>query len=212
MLQDACNLADTRGAAMAPTHATEADKPLPVFRRPTREDALDFACAAFMEEARVEIGVLAAQLSISRVTLYRWFGTREKLLEQVLVQLAGGFVAAGRAEAEGDGDERILDFTRRLMQATVKSHPLRSFVEREPQLALRLLIGSRGAIHDSIVQAVSEVIAETDSPQRAQALHHNIDVVVRVGTTLQWATLAIGEEPQTDEAVAILRALLNADQ
>jgi len=134
----------------------------------------------------------------------------EKLLEQVLVQLAGDFVAAAKAEAQGEGDERILDFTRRIMDATVHSHALRSFVEREPQLALRLLIGQRGAIHDRIVQALTEVIAETHSHARAQALAHNVDVVVRVGAALQWSTLAIGEEPQTEDAVDILRVLLNA--
>jgi AcrR family transcriptional regulator len=195
---------------MASTQTTQLDKPTPIFRRPTREDALDLARAAFMEETRVEIGVLAAQLSVSRVTLYRWFGTRDKLLERVLVQLAAGFVAAGKAEAQGEGDERILDFTRRLMDATVHSHPLRSFVEREPQLALRLLIGQRGAVHESIVQALSEVVAETYAPELAEALRHNIDVVVRVGTALQWGTLAIGEEPHTEEAVEILRALLTS--
>ncbi len=196
---------------MAATGATHTDPSAPLFRRPTREDALELARTAFLGETRVEIGVLAAQLSISRVTLYRWF-TREKLLEQVLVQLAGDFVAGAKAEAQGEGDERILDFTRRIMDATVHSHPLRSFVEREPQLALRLLIGQRGAIHDRIVQALTEVIAETHSPARAEALQHNVDVVVRVGTALQWGTLAIGEEPQTEDAVDILRVLLTAGQ
>ncbi len=46
--------------------------------------------------------------------------------------------------------------------------------------------------------------------QPASALEHNIDVIVRVGTALQWATLAIGQEPQTEEAVDILRVLLSA--
>jgi AcrR family transcriptional regulator len=190
--------------------ATRTAEQTPIFRRPTPEDALEFARTAFLNEERVEIGVLAAQLSVSRVTVYRWFGTRDQLIEQVLVQLAGTFVAEGRAQAAGDGDERILDFARHIMDATVRSHPLRSFVEREPQLALRLLIGPRGAVHDSIVAAFREVVAETHSPEHAAALEHNIDVVVRAGTSLQWATLAIGEEPQTEEAVDILRTLLLA--
>ncbi len=184
--------------------------PAPLFRKPTRQDALDLACAAFLEEARVEIGVLAAQLSMSRVTLYRWFGTREQLLEQVLVQLAGGFVEGARAEASVEGDERVLDFTRHIMDATVQSEPLRTFVQREPQLALRLLIGERGAVHDTIAQALSEIVAEVHSAEQAVALEHNIDVVVRVGTALQWSTLAIGDEPRVDQAVEILRALLAA--
>ena len=195
---------------MATTQATRPEQQKPIFRRATRQDALDFAREAFLEETRVELGVLAAQLSISRATLYRWFGTRDQLIEQVLVGLADDFVAAAMASAEGQGDERILDFTRRLMEATVESQPLRSFVQREPQLALRLLMGPRGAIHNTIARALGEVVAETDSPERATALGHNINIVVRVGTALQWGTLAIGEEPQTEEAVEILRVLLNA--
>jgi|HubBroStandDraft_6_1064221.scaffolds.fasta_scaffold176897_3 AcrR family transcriptional regulator len=197
---------------MARTQARPADQPTPIFRRPTKQDALDIARAAFLDGARVEIGVLAAQLSLSRVTLYRWFGTREQLIEQVLVELAGEFVEIGKAQAAGDGDARVLDFTRHIMDATVSSQPLRSFVAREPQLALRLLIGQRGPVHNAVVEALTEVVAETYSPERAAALEHNIDVVVRVGTALQWATLAIGEEPQTEEAVEILRALLTAEQ
>jgi AcrR family transcriptional regulator len=197
---------------MATTEPSQAEQPKPIFRRPNPQDALDLARAAFLAGERVEIGVLAAQLSISRVTLYRWFGTRDKLIEQVLVQLAGVFAAAAEAEAEGVGDERILDFARRIMTATVHSQPLRGFVEREPQLALRLLIGERGGVHASITQALSDVVAQTYSPGRAKTLHHNIEVVVRVATALQWGTLAIGEEPKIEEAVEILRVLLNASQ
>jgi AcrR family transcriptional regulator len=183
----------------------------PIFRRPTAEDALDLAQAAFMADTRIEIGALAAQLSISRVTLFRWFGSREQLIEQILVRLAGDFVTVSAAQAQGAGDERIVDFTRRLMDATVRSHPLRGFVEREPQLALRLLIGGRGAVHNRIMRALIDVVADVHSPQRAAELEHNIDVVVRVGTALQWGTLAIGEEPQTEDAVDILRVLLTAE-
>src|SRR5271156_5865338 len=104
---------------MATTQPTQAEQPTPIFRRPTPQDALDLARTAFLDEERVEIGGLAAQLSISRVTLNRWFGTRDKLIERVLVQLAGAFAAEAAAEAEGDGEERILDFMRRLMNATV---------------------------------------------------------------------------------------------
>jgi AcrR family transcriptional regulator len=197
---------------MATTQPSRAEQPAPIFRRPTPQDALDLARAAFLAEERVEIGVLAAQLSISRVTLYRWFGTRDKLIEQLLVRLAGVFAAAAEAEAEGDGDERILDFARRIMTATVNSQPLRGFVEREPQLALRLLIGERGGVHARVTQALSDVVAQTYSAERAKALQHNIEVVVRVATALQWGTLAIGEEPKTEEAVEILRVLLNASQ
>jgi len=193
---------------MAATGTTRAKPAAPIFRRPTRQDALDLARAAFLEETRVEIGVIAAQLSISRVTLYRWFGSREQLLEQLLIQLAGEFIEPARAEAQGDGDERVVDFARRIMNATAYFQPLRTFVEREPQLALRLLIGESGAVHGSIARALLDVVAETHSPQETRALEGQVHAIVRMATALQWSTLAIGDEPETELAVGMVRVLL----
>lgn len=190
------------------SEVTRADPPVPIFRRPTRQDALDVARTAFLEEARVEIGVLAAQLSISRVTLYRWFGSREQLLEQLLLQLAAEFIDAARREASGEGDERVVDFARRIMNATARFQPLRTFVEREPQLALRLLIGESGAIHRSIASALLDVLAETHTPEQTAALEGQVHAIVRMATALQWSTLAIGAEPETELAVGIIRAVL----
>jgi AcrR family transcriptional regulator len=192
------------------TTRTADGAPIPIFRRAEPQDALQVAKASFLRGERVDMGTLAAQLATSRSTLYRWFGSREHLLEQVLVELASEFSAAARAAAEGVGDERVLDFARRIMGATVRFEPVRTFVAHEPQLALRLLIGERGAVHRSIVTAMLEVVAEAHSQQEANALEHHVDVIVQVATALQWATLAIGDEPQTERAVDILRVILAA--
>jgi AcrR family transcriptional regulator len=193
----------------AQTTATSAMRAsLPVFRRATPRDAVDIAYATFLDEERVDMGTLAEQLAVSRATLYRWFSSRDQLLEQVLSRLSDEFSASARAEANGKGDERVLDWARRIMVATVNFAPLRSFVAREPQLALKLLIGHHGGVHRSLARALSELIAETHSTDEAEALEDAIDIVVQVGTSLQWATLAIGEEPQIERAVSVIGALL----
>src|SRR5271166_875709 len=86
--------------------------PIPIFRRAQPQDGLDIAKATFLSGDRVDMGTLATQLATSRSTLYRWFGSREQLLEEVLVDLAREFSAAARAEAVGEGDERVVDFAR----------------------------------------------------------------------------------------------------
>ena len=187
-------------------------KALPTFRRATPSDALDFAQAAFIAEERLDMGTLATQLAVSRATLYRWFESRDQLLERMLVQLADEFAAAAKVGLDTEGDERVVEFSRRLMDATVNFAPVRTFVEREPQLALRLLIGQKGAVHGAIARALREVLSEARSDGDATALEANIDVVVWVATALQWATLAGGEEPQSERAVDVVRALLAANQ
>ena len=52
--------------------------------RPTALDAFRLARRAFLDGRRVDMGVLARELDVNRATLYRWVGTREHLLVEVL--------------------------------------------------------------------------------------------------------------------------------
>ena len=185
-------------------------QPAPVFRRPTREDALELARAAFLSGDRVDMQQLASQLGVSRVTVFRWIGTREQLLEKVLEDLATTFAADARAQATGNGEDRVLDFVRRLMTTTVQIEPIRQFVVREPQLALRLLLAEQGAVHQRLAHGLQDVLADAGLATNETQLKSFIDVLVQVGTALEWATLAIGDEPQIDRTLEIGRALLRA--
>ena len=178
------------------------------FRRAKPADAVDLALETFVSDTRVDMQILAAELDVSPATLYRWFGSRGQLLDRVLERLAEQFSAAARVGAQGDGDERVCDYARRLMRAAAEFEPARSFVSREPQLALRLLLGREGAIHRVIAGEMSEVIAEDRPPQRARPLEKQVHVIVQVATALVWATFAIGDEPQIDSAVEIIRMIL----
>jgi len=52
------------------------------------------------------------------------------------------------------------------------------------------------------------VIAETHSPGQTRSLEKQVHAIVRMATALQWSTLAIGDEPETELAVDIVRVLL----
>jgi len=182
----------------------------PVIRRPRPADALGLAEQTFLAGERIEMGAIAALLDVSQATIYRWFGSREQLIEQVIDQIAREFLAVTKAQAEGGGDERVLDFVRRMMEATVTLEPIRAFVEREPQLALRLLLGEAGLVRRTLRLALAEIVAETRSAERAEALEGELDLLVGVGVALEWATFAIGDEPQIDHAIHIMRVMLAA--
>jgi AcrR family transcriptional regulator len=183
----------------------------PLFRRPTREDALELARATFLDGERVDMQHLASQLGVSRVTVFRWVGSREQLLEQVLEDLTIRFVADARGDAAGNGEDRVLDFVRRVMTTTVQIEPVRRFVDHEPQLALRLLLGEHGAVHQRLAEGLQNVLADAGLPATNNTqLKTFVDVLVQVGTALEWATLTIGDEPQIERTVEIGRALLQA--
>lgn len=189
---------------------TGADEVTPLFRRAKPQDALDLALATFASGARVDVGTLARQLAVSRATLHRWFGSRERLLDQVCGRLAAAMTASSRAQAQGKGDELVCDFARRLMETAVAYEPVRTFVEREPELALRLLLGKGGAVHSTVAEVLREVISNARPSGDAPPHDKQIEVIVQVATALVWATFMIGDEPQIDGAVEIVRMALSA--
>jgi AcrR family transcriptional regulator len=182
----------------------------PAFRRATPEDALQLARATFGAEDRVDMGTLATQLSVSRATLHRWFGTRDRLLERMLVDLTDEFAAGAQVELKDKGLARILEFVERMIGSTIEFAPARAFVRREPQLALRLLISPHGDVHAAIVRTILAVAAAEPSGAPGGAIVAEADVraAVHVGTTLQWATFAIGEEPPRERVLEIVAAFL----
>ena len=195
------------GTPIATMRVSEGER-TPIIRRPTRQDALDLAQATFLSGVRVEMATLAAQIGISEPTLYRWVGTREQLLDRVLERVSEEFLTLAIAQATGEGDKRVLDVVRRMMIAAAAFQPGRSFIAREQQLALRLVLGEAGAVHRSLSRALRGVIGETRPADQALALESKVDLMVQVCTGLQWTAIAVGNDPQIDGAVEVVRALL----
>ena len=82
---------------------------------------------------------MASELGLGRTTIYRWFGSREGLIGEVLAQAGEPLLAAARAEAEGTGGAALLDTFDRLNRKLVEAPALLRFVEQERDAALRIL-------------------------------------------------------------------------
>jgi AcrR family transcriptional regulator len=181
--------------------------PGPLVRRAKPEDAVELALGTFLACARVDMQALAAQLDVSPATLYRWFGSRAQLLDKVCERLAEQFASAGRSQAQGSGDERVCDYARRVMSSSAAFEPVRSFFTREPRLALRLLLGKQGSVHGVLVEQTGELIAQTRAAREPPEDEH-VHLIVSVATGLVWASFVIGDEPQIDSAVEIIKLIL----
>ena len=194
---------------IAAMHVQDGDR-TQILRRPKRQDALDLAHATFRSGVRVEMGALAAQLGISQPTLYRWVGTREELLDMVLERITDETVAGALAAAQGDGDDRVLDFVRRFADASGTFRAGQTFTAREPELALRLILSERRGVHRSAARGLRKIVAETRPAEQALALDARISLMVQAGASLQFATIAAGDDPRVEGAIEVVRALLIA--
>lgn len=181
----------------------------PTFRRATPEDAYAIAREIFLAGERVDMQDLAGRLAISRATLHRWVRTREHLLDRVLGELTVEFFAQARAAARGQGDGRVLDVVRHMVGITARSEPVRDFVEREPGLAMKLLVGEDRMVSRRLLEQFREVVA-TSLPDEADLLEAYCRAMVRLGTSLEWSTVAAGDDPEPERFAAVAQALLYA--
>ena len=100
----------------------------------------------FLAGDRIDMQALAGELGVSRQTLYRWTGSREQLLADVMFALSDAvFDTAMRETAHLGGADRLLAVFRRHVTALISSRPLATFLRNETAAALRILTARHGS-------------------------------------------------------------------
>ncbi len=182
--------------------------PEPTFRRARRADAIDLARVRFLAGDRLEMQALADELDVSRTTLYRWVGEREQLIGEVFGSLIDRWLELVEPQAEGQGSDRFLDILRRFLVFAASSDPLTEFTQREPALAIRVLMDPEGPATVHANRALQRLLAEIDpSVEVSDKVANSIGLLAR---TLVWANIATGREPDVDGAVDLAAMLLDA--
>jgi AcrR family transcriptional regulator len=93
----------------------------------------------YLRGRRIDIQAIAAELGLGRPTIYRWFGSREDLIGEVLIQAADPLLDTARAKARGRGGRALLDTFDRFNRSLADAPALRQFVEQERDAALRII-------------------------------------------------------------------------
>src|ERR1700756_2927787 len=76
-------------------------------RKPDALDAFPIARRWFTSGRRIEMRELAAELGVNRATLFRWVGSRDDLLAEILWSLAEPTLTIAVDRAPGSGRQRI---------------------------------------------------------------------------------------------------------
>jgi AcrR family transcriptional regulator len=177
----------------------------------TPADALHAARRRFLRSERVDMNELAQELGIGRATLYRWVGSRDQLLGEVLWSLAEVGLAQARADARGRGAAWVLDVYRRFGDLIVELEPLRRFVKSEPECALRVMTSKASPLQRRVVDTFRDVLVEA---QERRGLRLRLDpetlafVMVRIAESFLWADLITGEAPDLTKALETAKVLL----
>jgi AcrR family transcriptional regulator len=126
----------------------------------SRDQVLAAAMHRYLRGRRIDVQAIAGELGLGRATIYRWFGTREELIGEVLVRAAKPLLEDARAQARGRGARALLDTFDRFNRSLADAPALRRFVEAEREPALRIITSGAGVVHPRMVAMIGALIEE----------------------------------------------------
>jgi AcrR family transcriptional regulator len=182
----------------------------------SREDVLTAAMHRYLRGKRVDVQAIAAELGLGRTTIYRWFGSREDLIGEVLVRAADPLLDAARAAARGRGGPALLDTFDRFNRSLADAPALRRFVEQERDVALRIITSGAGNVQPRIVSRIGDVIDDEirkgayDPPVESSTLAY---AIVRLAEAFLFNDAAAGMRGDVDrlrEVEAVLLGVAHA--
>lgn len=154
---------------------------------------------------------LAHELGVSRPTLYRWAGSREQLLADVIWSFADELFRTAVERAQGSGAERIVEVVRRFTYWVAEAEPLRRFLEADAERALRILTRRHGGVQARLVEAYERLLREeVERSQLKLPLAPSLFayVIVRVGEAFLYNDAIAALEPDVESLLAVIRVLL----
>jgi AcrR family transcriptional regulator len=163
----------------------------------SREDVLEAALRRYLHGQRIDVQAVSAELGLGRTTIYRWFGSREGLIGEVVVRAAEPLFDEARAAADGRGGAALLDTFDRINRGLASAPALRSFLEFERD-ALRILTSSAGVVHQS---AVAKIQAFVDDEVCSGSYRPLVD-----SATLAYAIVRLAEAFLFNDATASMRS------
>jgi AcrR family transcriptional regulator len=113
----------------------------------------------YLEGRRVDVTEVAARLGLGRATIYRWFGSREALVGQVVAEQLELLVARKRLEVRRRGPAGLLEVLDRVNRTLARSLALRRLLEQERDIAMRMLTSSGGTVEPRAVACIESLIA-----------------------------------------------------
>lgn len=183
--------------------APPADIPAEVF---------EAAVTIFLTAQRLDMQALAAQLGMSRSTLYRKVRDRDQLLSAVIWYLSRRALHPLLIEADAlSGVDRILFVIERFMSFAHAQPSLHRFLDAEPEAALRILTSKHGCIQRSLVDLTERALEQEEA---AGTIVVTIDrrtlafLITRLNETFLYSDVIADNELDIALAVDIIGKLL----
>jgi AcrR family transcriptional regulator len=187
---------------------------------PTAEEIVRTAAHRIDRGVRLDTRTLAAELGISRTTLFRRVGNREDLMGDALWYLADLTMATavrewaqanGAAVRDQDGELRCLAVMRRYRCAIAANQGFHRLLDEEPATAMRVLIDPNGRVQPRVLAAHVDLLrrdVEDGGFTPAVSLDSLSYAIVRLGEAFLYSDVLASRTPDLDALTTLLAALV----
>ena len=182
------------------------------------EEVVRRAALTLLREERLDTTVLAAELGISRVTLFRRVGNRDAILGEALwwlaertLQQAAEAHDARPEEPGAPGRLRSLAVIEDFRSVLGTAPSLRHLIDDEPATALRILTDPRGPVQPRMIEAYTALFerdVETLGLTSEVPLPLLSYAVVRLGESFLYSDVMVSREPDLKAAATVCDALV----
>jgi AcrR family transcriptional regulator len=163
----------------------------------TRDQVLDVAHREFVAGRRLDVRAIAAEVGVARATVYRWFGSRDRLVGEMIASDAEQYFRRVRARVKGRGARALLETFDQINRGLSRSFALRRYLEQEREAALRVLTSNGGVVDERAVAVITELI---EDEVRRGAYHPPVEP-----PTLAYAIVGLANAFIYNDAVAGIR-------
>src|SRR3954463_5574055 len=156
------------------------------------------------------MSALADELGVNRVTLYRWVGSREQLLVEVVWAAAQRTLDDIDRATAPDTPQRAVAILMGFLEATLAHPGMQRWLADEEEYAMRLLTRHETDFQPRLIAAIEALLREEADSGRCDLradLHGLAYVIVRLIESYIYLALITGEQPDAGRAEPILRML-----
>ncbi|MCZ6618401.1 MAG: QsdR family transcriptional regulator [Gammaproteobacteria bacterium] len=168
----------------------------------------------FIDAKRIELQKLAVELGISRATAYRWAGSAEQLVGEVLASLVDETFRQVVQRTTSTGSDRVFEVLERGMQYAHRFRPLRQFLANNAQLGLKIVASRHSPVQERTIANLKQLLE-----QEVRGGYMTLPVepavmayaLTRIVESFLYADLIIGATPDLANASKILKLMLRQD-
>lgn len=176
---------------------------------------LRLARRRFLAGERLEMSALASALEINRTTLYRWVGSRDRLMVEVLWSLADQALEHARSLNPPGTPDRAVRVVVAFLDLVVSNRGMQHLLATEIEDVMRLLTHRAAGFQPRLLAAVEDLLREEADAGRidvAMDAHELAFIVVRVIESYTYLDVLLGEQPAASRAEPALGLLLRPRQ